>query len=417
MHERPASGAVPVSTDAGRVGMVAGEASGDLLAAEILGALQGRRERTRASGDCALDAAPIPANGALTRGIGGERMIGAGFDAWWGSEHLAVHGYAEAIKVLPKLLYIRRRLAARLLEWPADVFVGIDAPDFNLGLETRLRGKGVRTLHFVSPSIWAWRRERIERIRAAVDEMLLVFPFEEAIYRDARIPARYCGHPLADRIPLVADRDAARRALGVDTSAAVVAVLPGSRRSEIARLAPPFIETIVRLSRQRPDWVWLIPAAGALRFAELRRLLARAAPSADVRLLLGRSHEALAACDATLVASGTATLEAMLFKRPMLIAYRLGRLDYRRMKQQAYLPWAGLPNILCRDFVVPEFIQDAVQPDAMSHALLAAVEDRAGAARLSERFAEQHLALRRDCAVQVADAVHAAIDVARRGGR
>ncbi|MGE0311614.1 MAG: lipid-A-disaccharide synthase [Lautropia sp.] len=386
----------------GRVGMVAGEASGDLLAAEILKALNG-------AGGGAPDV-----DAPQTAGIGGERMVASGFDAWWGSEQLAVHGYAEALKVLPKLLLIRRRLGSRLLDWPADAFVGIDAPDFNLGLETRLRRAGVRTLHFVSPSIWAWRRERIGRIREAVDQMLLVFPFEEAIYRDAGVPARYCGHPLADRIPLQPDRDAARRALGVDPAATVIAVLPGSRRSEIARLAPPFIETIARLAGRRPSWVFLVPAAGATRFAELRRLLAQAAPDADVRLLLGHSHDALAACDATLIASGTATLEAMLYKRPMVIAYRLGDLDYRRMKRQAYLPWAGLPNILFRDFVVPEFIQDAVQPEAMAQALMSAVEDRTAADRLAERFAEQHHALRRDCARQVADAVREAVDGARR---
>lgn len=367
--------------------MVAGEASGDLLAAEILQSMQALQ-------------------GSLsTAGIGGDRMLACGFDAWWESEQLAVNGYAEALKVLPKLLHIRRQLGNRLLQWPAEVFVGIDAPDFNLGLETRLRHRGVRTLHFVSPSIWAWRRERIERIRAAVDEMLLVFPFEESIYREAGIPARYCGHPLADRIPLESDRESARRTLALDARATVVAVLPGSRRSEVERLAPAFIETIALLAKQRADWVWLLPAAGAARFAELRRLLAQAAPQADVRLLLGQSHEALAACNATLVASGTATLEAMLYKRPMLIAYRLGNFDYRRMKRQAYLPWVGLPNILCREFIVPEFIQDAVQPDTMARALLVAVEDRAAGERLHERFTEQHHSLRHDCARQVAGAI------------
>lgn len=382
-----------------RIGMVAGESSGDLLAADVLAAM-GRL---------------APGEATVATGIGGPLMVAQRFEAWWDAEHLAVHGYAAALKVLPKLLYIRRRLGTRLLDWPAEVFVGVDAPDFNLGLERRLRAGGVRTLHFVSPSVWAWRRERLDGIREAVDRMLLVFPFEEAIYRDAGIPARYCGHPLADRIALVPDRAQARRDLTIPGDRPLVAVLPGSRRGEVARLGPLFIETIRWIARQRPDWRFAIPAAGAERFAQLRQLLAGARLDATVQLVLGQSHAVLAACDAAIVASGTATLEAALFKRPMVIAYRLGGLDYRRMKSQAYLPWVGLPNILAGEFVVPEFIQDAARPEAIGAALIASLEDTAATDRLAARFEAMHRELRRDCAQQVGSAILEA--ASREGGR
>jgi lipid-A-disaccharide synthase len=376
--------------------MVAGEASGDLLAASVLESLQRRQ--------------PGAGPGARTAGIGGPQMAARGFDCWWPSELLAVHGYAAALKVYPKLVAIRRRLAERLRDWPARLFVGVDAPDFNLGLEARLRASGVRTLHFVSPSIWAWRRERIETIRRAVDRMLLVFPFEQAIYRDAGIPALYCGHPLADQIPMEPDRDGARRALGLAPSDTVVAVLPGSRAAEVAHIGPVFVDAVQLLARRNPGWRFIVPAAGEQRFQQLQRLLAGRQLAADVRVLLGQSHLALAACDITLIASGTATLEAALFKRPMVIAYRMAALSYRLMKGRGYLPYVGLPNILCGEFVVPELIQDAATPQALADAVASRLQDSAGNERLVDRFRELHRTLACGCADRVAEAMLAELE-------
>ncbi|NLD54613.1 MAG: lipid-A-disaccharide synthase [Burkholderiaceae bacterium] len=381
--------------------MVAGEASGDLLAASVLGSL--RRQGGPAAPALAL------------AGIGGPEMSSRGFDCWWPSELLAVHGYAAALKVYPKLLAIRRRLAERLESWPARLFVGVDAPDFNLGLEARLRAAGVRTLHFVSPSIWAWRRERIETIRRAVDRMLLVFPFEEAIYRDAGIPALYCGHPLADQIPMEPDREGARRALGLAPSDTVVAVLPGSRAAEVAHIGPVFFDAVRLLGERNPGWRFVVPAAGEQRYQQLQRMLAGRRLRADVRVLLGQSHLSLAACDITLIASGTATLEAALFKRPMVIAYRMAGLSYRLMKGRGYLPYVGLPNILCGDFVVPEFIQDAATPAALADAVASRLQDSAGNERLLDRFRELHRSLACGCADRVAEAMLA--ELARSPGR
>lgn len=392
-----------------KIGMVAGEASSDLLAAGILERLTGSgAPRTAAS------AAPV-----ACAGIGGDRMRAAGFDAWWPAERLSIHGYADALKALPALLWIRHRLAQRLLRWPASVFVGIDAPDFNLGLERRLRERGVRTVHFVSPSIWAWRPERIDTIRRAVDHMLLVFPFEQAIYRDAGVRATFVGHPLADTIPLEPDREAARAALGLaGQDGPLVALLPGSRRGEVERLAPLFLEAAVAIRRSRPDAHFVVPSANGARLAELEQHLARVRqrdPALDVRLVDGQSHRVMEAADAILVASGTATLEAALYKRPMVIAYRVPAFDYRRMKGKALQPWVGLPNILSGEFVVPEFIQEAAQPRALADSILAALDDRQGAERLAARFTALHEALRQDCAARVAGVL--ADECRQAGGR
>ena len=384
--------------------MVAGEASGDLLAASVLKALQAR------DGVASGHAQTLTSPPLALAGIGGPAMDSAGFESWWPSELLAVHGYAAAIKVYPKLLAIRHRLARRLQQWPAQVFVGVDAPDFNLGLEQRVRAAGVRTLHFVSPSIWAWRRERIDTIRRAVDRMLLVFPFEEAIYRDAGIPALYCGHPLADQIPLHPDRAGARLTLGLAAEDTVVAVLPGSRAGEVAHIAPIFIAAITLMARRNPRWRFLIPAAGGERYRQLQRLLAGQGIEADVRLLQSQSHLTLAACDITLIASGTATLEAALFKRPMVIAYRMAALSYRLMRGRGYLPYVGLPNILSGEFVVPEFIQDAATPTALADAVIKQLEDTAGNERLAVRFEALHRELACSCAERVADAILAELE-------
>jgi lipid-A-disaccharide synthase len=375
-----------------RLGMVAGETSGDLLASAVLRGLQ-----SQLGGRPGLHAA----------GIGGPAMVERGFEAWWPSERLAVRGYAEVLREYAALRAIRARLRDRLLTWRPDVFVGVDAPDFNLDLERRLRERGVRVAHFIGPSIWAWRGARIETIRRSVDRMLLVFPFEQKLYDDAGVPATYVGHPLADSIPLEADVAGARRALGLPPDGPIVAVLPGSRGSEITYIAPAFVATIAWLAARRPELRFVVPAATETLYARLRAMLASGGlpEGVDCRLVMGRSHDAIAAADAVLVASGTATLEVALYRKPMVIAYRMAWLSYRIMKNMGYLPWIGLPNILCNETVVPEFVQEAATPHAMGAALLAQLDDPAGTARLAERFAALHTLLRRDCAQRAAEAL------------
>ncbi|HSN32710.1 MAG TPA: lipid-A-disaccharide synthase, partial [Ideonella sp.] len=370
-----------------RLAMVAGEASGDLLAALLL---QGLKRRWPA-----LDA----------HGIGGPKMAAEGFTAWWPHERLAVRGYVEVLRHYRGIAAIRRALAGRLLAERPDAFVGVDAPDFNLGLETQLKRAGIRTIHFVSPSIWAWRGGRIDRIGAAVDLMLCLFPFEPAIYERRGIAARYVGHPLADAIPLEPPRAAGRAALGLRADEPVVALLPGSRRSEIEHIAPAFVAAAARMQAARPALRFLLPVVPGLR-ALIDPLLA-AAPGLALNVLDGRSHEALAACDATLIASGTATLEAALFKRPMVIAYRMNPLTWAIMRRMRYQPWVGLPNILLEDFAVPELIQSDATPEALARETLAWLDDAPRVERLRARFRDLHLLLRRDTARTATDAIAA----------
>jgi lipid-A-disaccharide synthase len=372
--------------DAPRFGMVAGEASGDLLASLLLPALTTRWPAAHAAG------------------IGGPRMQSLGFDAWWPSERLAVNGFVDALAHLRSLWLLRRELGARLLRERPAAFIGIDAPDFNLGLEQRLKQAGIRTIHFVCPSIWAWRGGRIKRIARCVDHMLCLFPFEPALLQAQGIDATYVGHPLADLIPLDPPRRAARAALGLNDSDPMVALLPGSRGGELRDLAPIFLQAAVQLQRRRSDLHFVLPAASG-RMAALQALLQAHAPDLPVQLLDGRSHEALAACDVTLIASGTATLEAALFKRPMVIGYRAHWLNAVLFRQLSYLPYVGLPNILCREFLVPEFLQQACQPTALADAVLAQLDDAVRAERLHARFTELHLQLRRDTARRATDAI------------
>jgi lipid-A-disaccharide synthase len=365
------------------IGMVAGEASGDLLAGEVIDGLRAR------------------VSGIDLRGIGGPQMGKRGFDAWWSVDALAVNGYLEVLREYPRLKRMRDSLRERMAQWRPSVFVGVDAPDFNLDLEVSLRARGIRTVHFIGPSIWAWRRERIERIRAAADHVLLVFPFEEPIYREADIPASYVGHPLADLIPERNDPELARRALGMFPGGGpVVALLPGSRAGEVARLAPDFLRTAVWLHVRRPDLRFLLPASSDRMMERIRAICdsLKLPATLPLTLLPGRSHEALQAADAVLVASGTATLEAALMGRPMVIAYRLAWITHRIMRRMAYLPWVGLPNILCGDFVVPEFIQQAVQPEAMGREILRQLDDDRHRQSIVSRFADLHGQLRRGCA-------------------
>ncbi len=365
--------------------VVAAEASGDLLAAAVLGGMK--------AVDPDLHAA----------GVGGPAMAAQQFDAWYSIDALSVRGYVEVLRAYPRLLAMRKEIRERVLQWRPSLFLGVDAPDFNLELERRLRAQGMKVAHFIGPSIWAWRPRRIEKIRAAVDHMLLVFPFEEKLYRDAGIAATYVGHPLGDLIPLQVDRAEARRALALGASEATVALLPGSRPAEVHYMGARFLETAAWLQRERPGLQFVLPAAGESLYLRLRELAAATQPQLRLTIVQGRSHTALAAADAALVASGTATLEAALFRRPMVIAYRMAALSYRIMRPKALLPWIGLPNILCGETMVPEFVQDEATPSAMGAALLAQLDDDAARARIERRFGELHQELRRDCAARASE--------------
>lgn len=371
--------------------MVAGETSGDLLAGLVLQGL----------------AADFP--GMRSAGIGGPRMAQAGFDAWWPSERLAVHGYsAELLRRIWGILRIRKQLVQRLTAEPPRLFVGVDAPDFNLGVEERLRARGIKTVHFVCPSIWAWRPERVEKIRRSADHVLCIFPFEPALLARHGIAGTYVGHPLANVIPLQPNRAAARQQLGLPQDGDVLAVLPGSRASEVSYIAKPFFLAAAQLLQARPSLTIVVPAVPALR-ARIDALAAECGILERIRVLDGQSHLALEACDCTLIASGTATLEAALFKRPMVISYHMHAISWRLMRRKQLQPWVGLPNILCQDFVVPELLQEAATPEALAEAVAQWLDaprlDPARLAQLEQRFHDLHLELRRDTPKLAADAI------------
>ncbi len=367
---------------------VAGEASGDLLAAPVIAEVLQRAPDVH----CA--------------GIGGDRMIAAGFDAWHHVRELSVRGYVEVLRHLPRLLRLRRALRERVIATRPQVFVGVDAPDFNLALEEQLRGQGVRTVHFVSPSIWAWRAERINQIARAVDRMLLVFPFEQKIYDDAGIPANYVGHPLASMIPMVPDAAAARRRLGLQTEAELLAVLLGSRPDEVRHNGPTFLAAMALIAAEQPLMRFVMPVADpALRGAIERMMSARPGLAPRVDIVNGHSHDCLEASDIVLVASGTATLEAALFKRPMVIAYKMSPLTAWIMWRKGRIPYVGLPNILAGEFVVPELLQHHATPEALARAVLEWLHDDARRASIAARFTEIHHSLKRDTARLVADAI------------
>jgi lipid-A-disaccharide synthase len=373
-----------------RVGMVAGEVSGDLLAGLMLTGLKRRWPDLQAYG------------------IGGPQMAAQGFEALWPHDKLAVRGYVEVLRHYREIVGIRRQLRDRLLADRPPLFVGVDAPDFNLDLEADLKARGIRTVHFVCPSIWAWRAGRIDKIRRSVDHVLCLFPFEPALLAQHGIAATYVGHPLADVIPAQADRAAARRALGLEEGDEVLAVLPGSRASEIRYLADVFFAAALRVQRARPGLKVIVPALPALR-ADIESAAARAGlPVGGVgglQILAGQSHQALAACDLTLIASGTATLEAALFKRPMVIAYRMNAISWQIMKRQALQPWVGLPNILLQDRAVPELLQSEATPERLARAVLDWLEAPAKMAAVQQRFAQLHTDLRRDTPTLATDAI------------
>jgi lipid-A-disaccharide synthase len=369
-----------------QVAMVAGETSGDLLAGLLLGGMKRRWPQMRSAG------------------IGGPHMVAQGFDAWWPHDKLAVRGYVEVLSHYRAITGIRNQLAERLLADPPDVFIGVDAPDFNLDLERRLKAKGMKTVHFVSPSIWAWRGKRVEKIRHSVDAVLCLFPFEPEIYAKHGVPATYVGHPLADAIPLETPREPSRQALKLDAGDTVVALLPGSRRSEIQYIAARLLGAAREMHKVRPELKFIVPVVPGLRHM-IEPLRKQHAPAAQIELIEGRSHEVLAACDVCLVASGTATLEAALFKRPMVIAYSMHPLSWQMMKRMKYQPWVGLPNILLNDFAVPEFLQGDATPAKLAQAALEWLDDPARCAAVSRRFEALHHTLRCNTAVAATDAI------------
>ncbi|KAI5914001.1 lipid-A-disaccharide synthase [Thauera sp. 2A1] len=371
-----------------RIAMVAGEASGDLLASHLIRAIKRH----------------LP--DAEFFGIGGPKMQAEGFDVRWPCELLAVHGYVDALKRYRELSGIRKTLLSQIRRERPAAFIGVDAPDFNLWLEGKVKRAGMPAIHFVSPSIWAWRGGRIKRIAQSVTRMLCLFPFEPQIYDRAGVPVSYVGHPLADVFPLHPDRAAARELLGLNAGRKVIALLPGSRQSEVRNLADTFITTAKLLLARRSDITFLVPLATR----ETRALFEEAIHRNDVaelpiRMLFGHAVEAMTAADAVLVASGTASLEAALLKRPMVITYRIGKWQYRLMKRLAYLPWVGLPNILCNETMVPELLQDDASPDKLADALEAWLVDTAAVAHVVERFTELHLTLRQNTAEKAAAAI------------
>lgn len=371
-----------------RIAMVAGEASGDLLASHLIRALRQH----------------VP--DAEFYGIGGPKMQAEGFDARWPSERLAVHGYVDALKRYRELSGIRKKLLEDIRrERPAAV-IGVDAPDFNLWLEGQVKRAGIPSIHFVSPSIWAWRGGRIKMISRSVSRMLCLFPFETPIYDRAGVPATYVGHPLADLFPLKPDRAAARERLNLPELAPVIALLPGSRQSEVRNLADTFIGAASVLAQRHPGAIFLVPLATRetrdLFHEALRRNDARELP---IRMLFGHAVDAMTAANVVLVASGTASLEAALLKRPMVISYRMGKWQYRLMKRMAYLPWVGLPNILCNESLVAELLQDEATPVKLADALDRWLLDPDGCEALTERFTTLHLSLRQNTADKAAAAI------------
>lgn len=370
------------------VALVAGELSGDMLAGRLLAGLRPQLPNAR------------------FHGIGGPRMAEQGFVSDVPIDTLAVRGLFEIIPRYREIKGIQNALRDRLLAERPALFIGADYPTFNLGLELQLREAGIPTVHFVSPQIWAWRGGRIKKIKKAVSHMLVIFPFEEEIYRQAGVPVTYVGHPLAEMIPLQPDQAAARRALGIPEAARVVSVMPGSRMGELKYLAAPFVEAVRLLAKRDPALRFVAPMAGERQRAYFTELIAKAGlHDVAIDLVDGQSHTVIAAADAVLVASGTATLEVALFKKPMVIAYKVMRASWEIMRHMGYQPWIGLPNILAREFLVPELLQNAATPQAMADALWQQLNDAPGRLRLVQRFTDMHHSLLRNSAQESADAV------------
>ena len=372
-----------------RVGMLAGEASGDILGAGLIAALQKR-----------FDVVEVV-------GIAGPRMQALGAQSLFPMERLSVMGLVEPLKRLPELLRIRRNLRLHFLANRPDVFIGIDSPDFNLGLEEALKAAGIPTVHYVSPSVWAWRQGRIKKIARAVDHILTLLPFEADFYREHQVPVTFVGHPLADEIPLEVDVGAARQKLALSRSDHVVALLPGSRGGEVRLLGPLFLQAANWCHQRRPELKFVLPAANAERRQQIEMQLAEMAGAENlpVTVLDGDSQTALAAADAVLIASGTATLETMLMGKPMVVAYKMATLSYAIFSRMLHTPWVSLPNLLAQKELVPEILQDDATPEALGAAILRYFDDPLLQDQLRRDFSELHQELRRDASERAADAI------------
>ncbi len=376
-----------------RIALVAGEASGDLLAGHLMAALKAR----------------LPAVEFV--GIGGPKMQAQGLDAWWPMDALSVMGYWDALKHYREIAGIRRQLKKRLLRDKPDIFIGVDAPDFNLGLEADLKRAGIKTIHYVSPSIWAWRGGRIKKIGKAVSRVLALFPMEPPIYEQAGIPVTYVGHPLADTVPLEVNRNQVREKLQLPRDIPIFAMLPGSRRGELEQMAATFVQTAQRIRQQLPNAQFVVPlATRETRLQFEMAIYQEKAGDIPFRLLFGHAQDAFGACDVALVKSGTSTLEAALYKRPMVITYKIAKFSYWLMKRMAYLPYVGLPNVLAGRFVVPEVLQDDANPEKLAEQLLTLYADKDKAEEIEEAFTDIHLQLRQNNAETAARAVIACLN-------
>ncbi len=384
----------PQSSAPVSIAIVVGEASGDILGAALMKALRRHFPDAHFSG------------------IGGPRMLAEGFESFFPQERLAVMGLIEPLRRLSELLRIRRFLRDHFIANPPAVFIGIDAPDFNLTLEGYLKAAGIPTVHYVSPSVWAWRQKRVNKIARNVDLMLCFLPFEAEFYQRHQVPVEFVGHHLADAIPLHPDKAAARKALHLDPQARVVALMPGSRGSEVEKLGEIFLQAALFCQRQDPDIQFVIPAASPDRYRQLHLLLSRYT-DVNVQLINGQSHQVMAAADVVLMASGTTTLEAMLFKRPMVIAYRMASLSWAILSRLVKTPYVGLPNIIAGRELVPEFLQDRTQPELLAAAVMRYFDEPEIVAALQQTFTELHQLLKRDASTRAAQAVAELIEARR----
>lgn len=370
-----------------KIGILAGEASGDLLGAKLINALRDR----------------IP--DLQVEGIGGPAMIAAGCNSLFDIERLAMMGFIEPLFKLPNLMKLRYDLQQHFLRHRPDVFIGIDAPDFNIGLEYKLRQAGITVVHYVSPSVWAWRQKRVYKIAKSVDMMLTLLPFEAEFYKQYNVPMRYVGHALADQIPLQPDKIAARRALCIEENATYIALLPGSRRQELRYMAEPFLRAARLLWQQRPHLRFLTTHVNQQRYEEFYEYYKQYAPDLPLQFFTRRSHDVMAAADVVLVKSGTATLETMLYKKPMVIAYRMSTFTYQIAKRMVKVPFVGLPNLLANESLVPELIQDDVTPERIAQELLEFIDHPERVQALQQKFTNIHKSLQADSANCIAKAV------------
>lgn len=377
-----------------RIGIVVGEASGDILGAGLMAALRRRYPD------------------AVFEGIGGERMLAAGFNSFFPQDRLAVMGLVEPLKRLPELLRIRKHLIRHFTDNPPDVFIGIDSPDFNLTIEEKLKAQGIKTVHYVSPSVWAWRQKRIVKIARAVDLMLTLLPFEASFYEQHRVPVCFVGHPLADEIPLQADQAEARRKLDLPPQARVMALMPGSRGGEVKLLGPLFWQAAQWCQQQDPGLQFVVPAASPQRRQQIEAQLAGFG-RLPLTLVDGQSHTVMAAADCVLMASGTTTLEAMLLKRPMVVAYKFAWLSYVILSRLVKSPYFSLPNLLADKMLVPEILQDDVTAASLGQAMMRYFQEPQLAQALRQEFTDIHQRIRCDASERAAAAIQGLIDAPR----